>query len=80
MRVAADGSRALVDYAPPDVPQIAVPTTLSSATKRRPPPSDWRPRVEKAVQADAMIHLILHQRGERVPVAMPGERVPGAEQ
>ena len=29
VRVAADGSRALVDYAAPDVPQIAIPTTLS---------------------------------------------------
>lgn len=52
----------------------------SPGTKTRPPPGDWRPRVEKAVQADAMVHLILHQRGERVPVAMPGERVPGAEE
>lgn len=52
----------------------------SPPSARKPPPADWRPRVEKAVQADAMIHLILHQRGERVPVAMPGEQVPGAEQ
>jgi len=51
----------------------------SKSKNSKPPPSDWRPRVEKAVQADAMIHLILHQRGERVPVAMPGEQVPGAE-
>lgn len=51
----------------------------SKSKSSKPPPSDWRPRVEKAVQADAMIHLILHQRGERVPVAMPGEQVPGAE-
>jgi maleylacetate reductase len=29
VRVAPDGSRALVDYEPPDVPQIAIPTTLS---------------------------------------------------
>jgi maleylacetate reductase len=29
VRVAADGSRAVVDYAAPDVPQIAIPTTLS---------------------------------------------------
>ena len=29
VRVAADGSRALLDYEPPDVPQIAIPTTLS---------------------------------------------------
>ncbi len=29
VRVAQDGSRALVDYDPPDVPQIAIPTTLS---------------------------------------------------
>ncbi len=29
VRVAPDGSRAVVDYAAPDVPQIAIPTTLS---------------------------------------------------
>jgi maleylacetate reductase len=29
VRVAPDGSRALLDYAAPDVPQIAIPTTLS---------------------------------------------------
>src|ERR1019366_6857427 len=29
VRVAPDGSRAVVDYEPPDVPQIAIPTTLS---------------------------------------------------
>ncbi len=29
VRVAPDGSRALLDYEPPDVPQIAIPTTLS---------------------------------------------------
>jgi len=29
VRVAPDGSRALLDYDPPDVPQIAIPTTLS---------------------------------------------------
>jgi maleylacetate reductase len=29
VRVAPDGSRAMVDYEPPDVPQIAIPTTLS---------------------------------------------------
>ena len=29
VRVAPDGSRAVVDYDPPDVPQIAIPTTLS---------------------------------------------------
>jgi maleylacetate reductase len=29
VRVAPDGSRALIDYQPPDVPQIAIPTTLS---------------------------------------------------
>src|SRR5580658_1119530 len=29
VRVASDGSRALLDYAAPDVPQIAIPTTLS---------------------------------------------------
>lgn len=56
------------------------PASISSRKKGIAPPGDWRPRVDKAVQADAMIHLILHQRGERVPVAMPGERVPGAEQ
>ena len=27
--MAPDGSRALLDYEPPDVPQIAIPTTLS---------------------------------------------------
>jgi maleylacetate reductase len=29
VRVAADGSRTILDYEPPDVPQIAIPTTLS---------------------------------------------------
>ena len=29
VRVAPDGSRAVLDYAAPDVPQIAIPTTLS---------------------------------------------------
>ncbi len=29
VRVSPDGSRALLDYEPPDVPQIAIPTTLS---------------------------------------------------
>jgi maleylacetate reductase len=29
VRVAPDGSRALLDYAAPDVPQVAIPTTLS---------------------------------------------------
>jgi maleylacetate reductase len=29
VRVAADGSRGVIDYAAPDVPQIAIPTTLS---------------------------------------------------
>ena len=46
----------------------------------RAPPSDWRSSATKALSVDAMVHLLLHQRGQSVPVAMPGQEVDGAEE
>ena len=44
-----------------------------------PPSPAWRKRATKAVSVDAMVHLLLHQRGQAVPVAMPGQAVEGEE-
>lgn len=37
------------------------------------PPREWRSAATKAISVDAMVHLLLHQRGQSVPVAMPGQ-------
>jgi hypothetical protein len=43
------------------------------------PPAAWRAKATKVLQLEAMTHALLYQRGARLPFAMAGEEVPGAE-
>ena len=43
------------------------------------PPAAWREKATKALQLEAMAHVLLYQRGAAVPIAMADEVVEGAE-
>lgn len=43
------------------------------------PPAEWRAKASKALQLEAMVHVLLYQRGAVVPIAMAGDDVGGAE-
>jgi hypothetical protein len=43
------------------------------------PPAAWRAQAVKALQLEAMTHVLLYQRGASVPIAMAGDDVGGAE-
>ena len=40
------------------------------------PPAEWRAKATKALQLEAMAHVLLYQRGAAVPIAMAGDALP----